>query len=40
MTDSKTAGMLAINRALGFRPYRSETIWQVPTERVLAYLAR
>lgn len=33
------AGILAINSALGFRPYRSETLWQVPTDRVLAYLA-
>lgn len=33
------AAMLAVNTALGFRPYRSETHWQVPVERVLAYLA-
>ncbi len=37
---NSNAGMLAINRALGFRPYRSETLWQIPTERILAYLAR
>lgn len=33
------AAMLAVNTALGFRPYRSETHWQIPVERVLAYLA-
>lgn len=33
------AGMLAINHALGFRLYRTETVWQVPTERVLLGLA-
>ncbi|MBC7806840.1 MAG: GNAT family N-acetyltransferase, partial [Akkermansiaceae bacterium] len=33
------AAMLAINNALGFRPYRSEIHWQVPTERVLTYFA-
>lgn len=32
------AAMLAVNTALGFRPYRSEILWQVPVERVLAYL--
>jgi GNAT superfamily N-acetyltransferase len=33
------AAMLGINRALGFRPYSSEVSWQVPVERVEAYLA-
>lgn len=28
------APMLAINRQLGFRPYLSQTLWQVKTERV------
>jgi GNAT superfamily N-acetyltransferase len=32
------AAMLGINRALGFRPYASETVWQVPVERAEAYL--
>ena len=31
------AAMLAINRSLGFRKYRSETMWQIPTERALVY---
>ena len=30
--------MLRINHALGFKPYLSTTEWQVPTEKVLAYL--
>lgn len=30
--------MLKINHALGFRPYRSRTEWQVETSKVLAYL--
>ena len=34
------AGMLAINRALGFRPYRSETLWQIPTDHIFTYLER
>lgn len=33
------AAMLGINRALGFRPYSSDVSWQVPVERVEAYLA-
>ena len=32
------APMSAINRALGFRPYQSETVWQVKVERLKAYL--
>lgn len=37
--DSNTA-MLNINRALGFKPYLSETMWQVETDKVLAYLGQ
>ncbi len=33
------AAMLKINRELGFQPYQSQTIWQVETEKVRAYLA-
>jgi len=33
------APMLKINRDLGFKPYLSQTVWQVATEIVLAYLA-
>ncbi|MAU00286.1 MAG: hypothetical protein CL608_24360 [Anaerolineaceae bacterium] len=33
------AAMLKINRELGFKPYLSQTIWQVETEKVRAYLA-
>jgi len=29
--------MLSINRELGFKPYQSRLIWQVETDRVLAY---
>ena len=32
------AAMLGINRALGFRPYTAEIVWQVETEKVAAYL--
>ncbi len=33
------APMLKINHELGFRLYNTVTIWQVPVEKVLAYLA-
>ena len=33
------APMLKINQELGFRPYQSEIIWQVPVDQVRAYLA-
>lgn len=33
------AAMLRINEELGFKPYKTETIWQVPVDEVLAYLA-
>lgn len=33
------AAMLKINRELGFRPYLSQTIWQIETARLKAYLA-
>ncbi|MEP7199813.1 MAG: GNAT family N-acetyltransferase, partial [Chloroflexota bacterium] len=33
------APMLKINYELGFKPYISQTVWQVETEQVLAYLA-
>jgi mycothiol synthase len=36
--DSNDA-MLGINRALGFKPYIAQTNWQVPVEKVRAYLA-
>jgi GNAT superfamily N-acetyltransferase len=32
------AAMLKINHELGFKPYIAETIWQVPTETVQAYV--
>ena len=32
------APMLAINRALGFKPYLSETVWQLKREKLEAYL--
>jgi len=34
------AAMLKINRELGFKPYQSQTIWQVETEKVRNYLAQ
>ena len=33
------AAMLKINYELGFKPYRSQTIWQVGLAQVQAYLA-
>lgn len=33
------APMLRINRELGFKPYKSITVWQVGVDRVLEYLA-
>ena len=33
------AAMLKINREMGFKQYQSQTIWQVETEKVQAYLA-
>ena len=33
------AAMLKINRELGFKPYQSQTIWQVETGKVRGYLA-
>lgn len=33
------AAMLKINQELGFRPYYSETTWQVPVDQVRAYLS-
>ncbi len=32
------AAMLKINRELGFKPFRSHWVWQIETEKVLAYL--
>ena len=32
------APMLKINTEMGFRPYKSWTVWQIETERVLEYL--
>ena len=34
------AAMLGINHALGFTPYISRTVWQLDTEKALAYLNR
>jgi len=34
------AAMLKINRELGFKPYLSQTIWQVETEKVRDYLTK
>ncbi len=34
------AAMLKINRELGFKPYQSQTIWQVETEKVRNYLTK
>lgn len=33
------AAMLKINRELGFKPHLSQTIWQIETDKVRAYLA-
>ena len=35
--DSNDA-MLGINHALGFKPYIAQANWQVPVEKVKAYL--
>ena len=35
----ENAPMLAINHALGFKPYISETVWQVEVDRLKDYLA-
>jgi GNAT superfamily N-acetyltransferase len=35
---TSNAAMLAINQEMGFRRYHGETIWQLPTERLLAYV--
>jgi mycothiol synthase len=32
------APMLAINHALGFKPYIAETVWQIEVEKIKAYL--
>lgn len=34
------AAMLGINEALGFQPYISRCVWQLETDKALAYLAR
>jgi hypothetical protein len=31
--------MLRINHEMGFKPYRSWTVWQVELEKIDAYLA-
>jgi mycothiol synthase len=33
------AAMLAINHALGFKPYIAETVWQIEVEKIKSYLA-
>lgn len=33
------APMLAINQKMGFKPYRSETVWQLDKQKLKAYLA-
>ncbi len=33
------AAMLRINQQLGFKPYKSWSVWQVELKQVLAYLA-
>lgn len=37
---NSNAPMLAINHAMGFRPYKDWTIWQVEVSKVQAYLVR
>ncbi len=37
--DSNTP-MLAINHALGFKPYIAETVWQIEVEKIRSYLLR
>jgi mycothiol synthase len=32
------APMLAINHALGFKPYIAHTVWQIEVEKIKAYL--
>jgi mycothiol synthase len=32
------AAMLAINKALGFKPYIAETVWQIEVEKIKTYL--
>jgi mycothiol synthase len=34
------APMLAINHALGFKPYIAETVWQIEVEKIRSYLLR
>lgn len=34
------APMLAINHALGFKPYIAETVWQIEVEKIKSYLQR
>ena len=34
------AAMLGINHALGFKPYMSQCIWQIETEKAAAYLGK
>ncbi len=34
------AAMLAINHALGFKPYIAETVWQIEVEKIKAYLQK
>ena len=37
---NSNAAMLGINQALGFQPYISRCVWQIETEKALAYLAQ
>jgi mycothiol synthase len=34
------AAMLAINNALGFKPYIAETVWQIEIEKIKSYLSQ